>query len=80
MSTTPGDSTWADAGLLPVDATDPADLAPVDEADEADELEQGEAGAITPTEDPVQRFDASEGDVLEQQLPVPDDGTDDYRG
>lgn len=80
MSTTPGDSTWADAGLLPVGDVDPADLEPVDDADDADELEQGGTGALPPVDKPVQRFDASEGDVLEQQLPVPDDGTDDYRG
>lgn len=79
MSTTPGDSTWTDSGLIPLDDVDPADLEPIDDATDADELEQATPASTAPVEgDPVQLAEGSEGDVLDQRHAVPDDGSDDY--
>lgn len=81
MSTTPGDSTWTDAGLLPVDDADPTDL--VDGVDPTDDEQPAEAAGAAPPADPdapVQRPDADEADVLDQRRALPDDGTDDHRG
>lgn len=91
MSTTPGDSTWTDAGLVPPDS--PEDLAdqeaevveiddlpdelPAD-APEADVLDQHLGRGGLPPEPPSQRDDAAEHDVIEQSLDVPDDDADDY--
>jgi hypothetical protein len=123
MSTTPGDSTWADAGLVPPENSavpgserstvpvDPAsqpraarpDLRDEGEVDAPDEEERsvGTGAPRVPEDAPegdaleqaqevdevgyasgtsAQRDDAAEGDVLEQSIPVPDDGSDDYRG
>lgn len=78
MSTTPGDATWADAGLVPPDE----DEAPLperlpDEAGEADALEQQLDPTGLPPEPPRARDDAAEHDLIEQAQDVPDDD-DDY--
>ena len=70
MSTIPGESTWADAGLLPpngtrtplVDATDPADSDVPPQAPRPD-----------------LRDEASEPDVVDQALDATGDD-EDYRG
>ncbi len=70
MSTTPGESTWADAGLVP----------PVD-------AEVPEPGRSTVPVDPEHqpaaprpdlRDEATEPDVVEQAMEVPDDEADEY--
>lgn len=91
MSTTPGDNTWADAGLVPPDSAEdlaeqgqdvvevepdvPAEL-PAD-APEADALEQHLGAAGFPPEPPSARDDAAEHDLIEQAQDVPGDD-DDY--
>jgi hypothetical protein len=55
MSTTPGDSTWIDAGLLPPDS-------PEDRADQEAEIDEAPE---LPEELPA---DAPEADVLDQHL------------
>jgi hypothetical protein len=125
MSTTPGDSTWADAGLVPPDSSAPQDPsrttapvqvdrqpraakpdlrdegAPVDVdaqraelagdrpptipegAPEADAWEQAQDADGDPDEAAVPQAvgdrEASEADVLEQSVVVPDDDEDSYR-
>lgn len=84
MSTTPGDSTWADAGLVPPDgpedlAEQEADAAELpDDAPEADALEQRRDDGGLPRTAPEPRDDAAEHDLLEQAQDVPDDDADDY--
>lgn len=74
MSTVPGESTWADAGLIPFDGEylpeidgepDPGD------PDDPDE-HRPEPGR------PDLRDEATEHDVVDQLTDVPDDETDDY--
>jgi hypothetical protein len=121
MSTTPGDSTWADAGLVPPDSSAPQDpsrtTVPVeaaeqpraakpdlrdegargagpagpagdrgperpDDAPEADVWEQAQDGDGDQDADELTAVgdrEASEADVLEQSLSVPEDETDAYR-
>lgn len=70
MSTTPGDETWADAGLVPPDSSEVADpsrsTVPV----------EPEHQPAAPR--PDLRDEAAEPDVVEQAQPVPDDESDDY--
>lgn len=72
MSTTPGDSTWADAGLVPPDSSEVPDprtsTVPVDP----------EHQPAAPR--PDLRDEADESDVVEQAQDVPDDDAEDYPG
>ena len=70
MSTDPGESTWADAGLVPPDSVNLPDpdrsTVPVPPADRP----------RAPMPDPGD--EADEGDLLEQAEPVPDDWSQEY--
>ena len=70
MSANPGDSTWADAGLVPPDSSmvpDPErSTVPVPPADQPRAPK------------PDLTAEADEADLLEQAELVPDDDTDDY--
>ena len=70
MTTLPGDSSWADAGLVPPDSS---------------EVPDSERSTVpVPPEDqpraprPELRDEANEADVLEQEEVVPDDGSEEY--
>lgn len=71
MSTTPGDDTWADAGLVPPENAEVPDstrsTVPVD-------LDFQPAAAR-----PDLRDEAAEPDVVEQAQGVPEDEGEDYR-
>lgn len=70
MSTIPGESTWADAGLVPPDSSEVPDAerstVPVPPADQP----------RAPS--PDLSDEADEGDLLEQAEPVPDDESEEY--
>ncbi len=71
MSTIPGESSWADAGLVPYDDEEPPRI-----DDEADPDEPDEHRPEPPR--PDLRGEAAEPDVVEQLTDVPEDETDDY--
>lgn len=70
MSTTPGDDTWADAGLVPPDSSE------VQDPSRSTVPVEAEHQPAAPR--PDLRDEASEPDVVEQAQPVPEDETDDY--
>ncbi len=70
MSTTPGDSTWADAGLVPPDSSEVQD--PSERTVPVDPEHQPAAPR------PDLRDEADEGDVVEQAQLLPEDEADDY--
>ncbi|KGM08389.1 hypothetical protein [Cellulomonas bogoriensis] len=70
MSTTPGDSTWADAGLVPPDSSQVPDST-------------RETVPVEPEHQPAAprpdlRDEANEPDVVEQAQDLPEDPSDDY--
>jgi hypothetical protein len=71
MSTTPGDSTWADAGLVPPDSSQVQD--PSEETVPVEPEHQPAAPR------PDLRDEATEPDVVEQAQDVPEDEGEDYR-
>ena len=70
MSTTPGDSAWADAGLVPPDSSQVQD--PSTQTTPVDPEYQPRAAR------PDLRDEADEPDVVEQAVPVPEDERDEY--
>ncbi|WP_182113348.1 MULTISPECIES: hypothetical protein [unclassified Actinotalea] len=70
MSTIPGDSSWADAGLVP------PDNAQVPGSESTTVPVDPEHQPAAPR--PDLRDEAAEGDVVEQAQEVPDDGSDEY--
>jgi hypothetical protein len=74
MSTTPGESTWADAGLIP-----PEDS----ELDEPRRIEEPIAAPVELDHEPDAprpdlRDEATEPDVVEQAIVVPEDEAEEY--
>lgn len=70
MTTAPGHSSWADAGLVPPDNS----LVPDSERSTVPVPAEDQPRAPKPD----LRDEADEADVLEQQTDVPDDDADDY--
>ena len=70
MSTTPGDSSWADAGLVPPDSSEVQD--PSTSTVPVDPEYQPRAAR------PDLRDEADEPDVVEQAVGVPEDEREDY--
>lgn len=70
MSTIPGESSWADAGLVPPDNS------AVPSPDTSTVPVEPEHQPAAPR--PDLRDEAAEPDVVEQAQEVPDDGSDDY--
>ncbi len=68
MSTTPGEDTWVDAGLIPPDAQAAREA--------ADDLQAAEHLPTAARPDLV--GDAAEPDVVEQAFAAGDDDEDDY--
>ena len=70
MSTVPGDSSWADAGLVPPDNS----VVPDPERSTVPVPPPDQPRAPRPD----LRDEADEGDILEQAEPVPDDESEEY--
>lgn len=70
MTTVPGDSSWADAGLVPPDSSQ------VPASDRITVPVDPEHQPAAPR--PDLRGEAAEEDVVEQSLEVPEDETDEY--
>ena len=70
MTTVPGHSSWADAGLVPPDSS----LVPDSERSTVPVRPQDQPRAPRPD----LHDEANEADVLEQQEELPDDDTEDY--
>lgn len=73
MSTVPGESTWVDAGLIPLDGDEEP---PRIDDEQADADEPDEHRPAEPR--PDLRGEAAEHDVVEQLIEVPDDDVEDY--
>ena len=70
MSTTPGDSSWADAGLVPPDNSTVQSPARTTVPVDPEHLPRAPR--------PDLRDEADEPDVVEQAMDVPDDEAEDY--